>query len=84
MKYTLKSENYLQALRYSRFCLDLIVAVVGFFNFTSHVFRSTAVFNDADGRMGYCFSVIVLFTIMNKTKFCSNTVEEIIVIYVHL
>ena len=69
-------------MKYSRFCLDLIVAVVVFFNFTSHVFRSTAVFNDADGRMGYCFSVIVLFTIMNKTKLCSNTVEEIILIYV--
>ena len=72
-------------MKYSRFCLELIVVVVVVvvFNFTGHVFRSTAVFNDADGRMGYCFSVIVLFTIMNKTKFCYNTAEEIIPIYVH-
>ena len=84
VKYTLNSENYLLSLKYSTFCLELIVVVVVFvFNFTGHVFRSTAVFNDADGRMGYCFSVIVLFTIMNKTKFCYNTVEEIIPIYVH-
>ena len=28
--------------------------------------------------------LLFYFAIMNKTKFCSNTVEEITLIYVHL
>ena len=33
-----------------------------------HAFCLTAVLNDADGRMGYFFSDVVLFAIMNKKK----------------